>query len=101
MQQRLLSLLLYKVRNTVTDFIPSLTLLHSIAEQNSPPVAHAGGDQTVTLPTNSIYMDGTKSTDDLGIVKYEWTRDSTSLAIGTIVGNTDHEPVLIVSDFTC
>lgn len=42
-------------------------------------------------------MNGSKSSDDLGIVKYEWLRDGTSLAIGSIVGNTDHEPVLIVS----
>lgn len=60
-------------------------------------MAHAGGDQAVTLPTNTIYMNGSTSTDDLGIVKYEWSRDGSSLAIGTIVGNSDHEPVLIVS----
>lgn len=65
-------------------------------EKNSPPVAHAGGDQSVTLPKNAIYLNGSQSTDDLGIVKYEWTRDGTSLAIGTIVGQTDHEPILIV-----
>lgn len=66
-------------------------------EKNTPPIAHAGGDKSVTLPKNSIYMNGSESSDDLGIVKYEWLRDGTSLAIGTIVGNTDHEPVLIVS----
>lgn len=44
-------------------------------------------------------MNGSQSSDDLGIVKYEWQRDGTSLAIGSIVGNTDHEPVLIVSFF--
>lgn len=71
--------------------------LNFFLEKNTPPVAHAGGDQTVTLPTNAIYMNGSKSSDDLGIVKYTWTRESTSLAIGSIVGNTDHEPVLIVS----
>lgn len=63
-------------------------------------MAHAGGDQTITMPMNTIYMNGSTSTDDLGIVKYEWTRDSTSLAIGTIVGKSDHEPVLIVSQFS-
>ena len=42
-------------------------------------------------------MNGSQSNDDLGIVKYEWQRDGASLAIGSIVGNTDHEPVLIVS----
>lgn len=44
-------------------------------------------------------MNGSKSSDDLGIAKYEWVRDGTSLAIGSILGNTDHEPVLIVSIF--
>lgn len=60
-------------------------------------MAHAGGDQSITLPVKSIYMNGSTSNDDLGIEKYEWTRDSSSLAVGTIVGNSDHEPVLIVS----
>lgn len=45
-------------------------------------------------------MNGSKSEDDLGIISYEWIRDSSSLAIGTIVGKTDHEPVLIVNKFT-
>lgn len=68
-------------------------------EKNTAPVARAGGDQTITLPTNSIYMNGSGSSDDLEIVKFEWKRDDSSLAIGTIVGNTDHERVLIVSYF--
>lgn len=67
-----------------------------IQEKNTPPVAHAGGDQSVTMPTNTIFMNGTQSNDDLGIVKFEWTRDSSSLAMGTIVGNSNHEPVLTV-----
>lgn len=41
-------------------------------------------------------MNGSQSSDDLGIVKFEWTRDGASLAIGTVVGNTNHEPLLIV-----
>lgn len=69
-------------------------------EKNAPPVAHAGGDLSITLPTNAIYMNGSQSSDDLGIVKYEWIRDGTSLAIGSIVGNTAHEAVLIVSFFS-
>lgn len=46
-------------------------------EKNTPPVAHAGGDQSITLPKNAIYMNGSQSSDDLGIVKYEWMRDGT------------------------
>ena len=62
-------------------------------------MANAGGDQTITLPQNAIYINGSKSSDDLGIVSYSWTRESSSLAIGTIVGNSDKEAVLIVSNF--
>lgn len=68
-----------------------------ITEKNTPPVAHAGGDQTITLPTNTIYMNGSQSSDDLGINRWEWERDGTSLAIGTIVGHSDKEPVLVVN----
>lgn len=67
-----------------------------ITEKNTPPVAHAGGDQTITLPC-TIYMNGSQSSDDLGIVKWEWERDGTSLAIGTIVGHSDQEPILMVN----
>lgn len=67
-------------------------------DKNTAPVAHAGGDQSITMPVNAIHINGSKSYDDLGIVSYEWTRDSTSLAIGTTVGNTSSEPVLIVSN---
>lgn len=67
------------------------------AEKNTPPVANAGGDQSITLPVSAIYLNGTKSSDDLGIVRYTWTRDGSSLAVGNIVGNTSSEAVLIVS----
>lgn len=59
-------------------------------------MAHAGGDQSLQMPVNAIYINGSKSYDDLSIVSYEWIRDASSLAIGTIIGNTDHEPILIV-----
>lgn len=65
-------------------------------EKNAAPVSNAGGDQSLTLPISAIYLNGTKSSDDLGIIQYTWTRDSNSLAIGNIVGNTSSEAVLIV-----
>lgn len=74
-----------------------MKILFFFVEKNTPPVAHAGGDQSITLPQNAIYMNGSQSSDDLGVEKYEWTRDGTSLAIGSIVGRTDHGPILIVS----
>lgn len=70
-----------------------------VQEKNTPPIANAGGDQSVTLPTKTIYLNGTKSNDDFRIVNFTWTRDGSSLAMGTIVGDSNHEPVLIVSFF--
>lgn len=66
-------------------------------ERNAAPVANAGGDQTMVMPLKQIVLNGTRSTDDLGIVQWSWTRDGSSLAIGTVMGSTDREPVMIVS----
>lgn len=42
---------------------------------SSPPVADAGSNQTITLPVNSISLDGTKSTAPAGsISSYSWTK---------------------------
>src|SRR5258706_10992377 len=42
---------------------------------NQPPVANAGGDQTITLPVNSINLDGRGSTDpDNNITAYAWIK---------------------------
>ncbi|HRQ49606.1 MAG TPA: PKD domain-containing protein, partial [Agriterribacter sp.] len=43
----------------------------------SPPVANAGVDQTITLPLNSVTLDGTQSTAPAGsISSYAWTKVS-------------------------
>lgn len=60
-----------------------------------PPVAKAGGDQSVQLPINVIQLNGSSSSDDLEIISFRWTREDSSLAIGTIVGNSSNEPVFI------
>lgn len=53
----------------------------SVAE-NMPPRANAGGDKTIHLPCDVIVMNGSSSSDDIAIVKYQWTRDPASLAAG-------------------
>lgn len=68
-----------------------------VQEKNSPPVANAGGDQSITLPVSAIYFNGSSSSDDLGVSKYQWTREDASLAAGEIVGKSDNSPVMIVS----
>ena len=41
---------------------------------NQPPVANAGQDQTITLPTNSIALNGSQTTDpNNNITTYSWS----------------------------
>ena len=55
------------VQITVTDRMPT----------NRAPVANAGGDQTITLPTNSVNLDGSASSDpDNNISAYVWIKIS-------------------------
>lgn len=71
-------------------------------DSNSPPKANAGGDHIVELPVDVLVLNGSQSRDDLAIAKWLWTREPTSLAIGSIIAGTDTSPVLMVSigDFT-
>ena len=42
---------------------------------NKPPFAHAGQDQTITLPASSVTLSGSSSTDpDNNISAYQWTK---------------------------
>jgi len=42
---------------------------------NTPPIANAGADQIIYLPTNSVVVDGSNSTDaDNNIIRYRWTK---------------------------
>ncbi|MGB8194866.1 MAG: PKD domain-containing protein, partial [Chitinophagaceae bacterium] len=44
---------------------------------NTPPVANAGNDQSIQLPTNSIALDGSASADNDGtITAYAWSKIS-------------------------
>jgi Secretion system C-terminal sorting domain/PKD domain len=44
---------------------------------NKPPVANAGPDQSITLPTNSVQLDGSLSADpDGSIASYSWIKVS-------------------------
>uniref|UniRef100_A0A7M4FLU7 KIAA0319 like n=1 Tax=Crocodylus porosus TaxID=8502 RepID=A0A7M4FLU7_CROPO len=67
-------------------------------EMNKPPVAKIAGNVIITLPTNTAELDGSKSSDDKGIVSYLWTRDEGSPAAGEVLNNSDHHPVLFLSN---
>jgi hypothetical protein len=44
---------------------------------NHPPIANAGPDMTITLPTNTVMLNGSGSTDvDNNITNYLWTKIS-------------------------
>lgn len=62
---------------------------------NTPPVAKAGNDQTITLPNNRINLDGSLSTDPDGQIKaYKWAQVS---GPASIMDGTD-TAVLRLSD---
>ena len=71
-------------------------LVFFFPDKNAPPVARAGGDFSVTLPTSVIVVNGSGSTDDVGISKWLWHAHDTSLAAATIIKTSDHSPVLLV-----
>lgn len=52
------------------------------------------------LPINGLIINGSQSKDDWEIVKWQWTRDEKSLAVGNIVENTEQSAVLILTDVT-
>ncbi|EDV50405.1 dyslexia-associated protein KIAA0319 [Drosophila erecta] len=97
-----LTLGLYEFELTVADennnTAMDTTWVKIVQERNAAPIANAGGDHTVTLPATAIYFNGSKSWDDLAVVKYLWTRDEHSLAAGVIVADTDKEPVMILTN---
>ena len=41
---------------------------------NQPPVAKAGQNRTISLPKNWLILDGSASSDDMGIISYMWTQ---------------------------
>ena len=43
---------------------------------NKPPVANAGVNQTITLPTNSVTLFGSGNDSDGIVVSYQWTKIS-------------------------
>ncbi|XP_032197128.1 dyslexia-associated protein KIAA0319 homolog isoform X4 [Mustela erminea] len=63
-----------------------------------PPVANAGPDQTITLPQNSITLNGNQSSDDHQIVLYEWSlgpgNESKEVAMQDVIGRSDHSTAL-------
>ncbi|XP_023029330.2 dyslexia-associated protein KIAA0319-like protein isoform X1 [Leptinotarsa decemlineata] len=66
--------------------------------KNQKPTADAGKDFSVELPKNVVILNGSDSKDDWAIVRWKWTRDDSSLALGNIAEKTDESPILILTD---
>lgn len=67
----------YTFRLTVSD-IGGLTgtddVQITVVDLNTPPVANAGSNQSITLPTSQVTLNGNLSTDNVGIITYLWTK---------------------------
>uniref|UniRef100_UPI00398F2475 dyslexia-associated protein KIAA0319-like n=1 Tax=Pristiophorus japonicus TaxID=55135 RepID=UPI00398F2475 len=89
---------MYQFRLTVSDqqgLSNSQTVTITVRkETNNRPVASAGGNHVLALPNNSITLDGSKSSDDQGIVSYLWSRDGQSPAAGEVMHGSDHDSML-------
>ena len=66
-------------------------------DTNMAPVADPGANIKILQPVHQVVLDGSGSSDDLGVEKWIWSRDPDSLAAGDIVGNMS-SPQLIVSN---
>ncbi len=72
---------LYTFELTVTDnqgaTAKASVKISVVSSGIQPPVANAGADQTITLPTNSVTIDGSGSSASSGtIISYTWTEKS-------------------------
>lgn len=54
----------------------NITVTEKAPPQNNAPVANAGNDLTITLPDNSVELDGSNSSDDKAISTYQWKQVS-------------------------
>ncbi|MGC4034414.1 MAG: PKD domain-containing protein [Chitinophagaceae bacterium] len=72
------------------------------AAPNQAPVANAGINQTITLPINTVTLDGTASSDaDGSIVSYTWTKTAGGTAtIANATGSTTSVTNLQAGQYT-
>jgi hypothetical protein len=79
----------YVFRLTVTDNA-SATAFDEVTvtvTANTPPTANAGADKAVTLPTNSVVINGSATDTGGSITAYAWTQTS-GPSTATLSGNT-------------
>ena len=64
------------------------------SDPETPPKASAGPSVTITLPQDTVSLDGSKSADDFGIVSYQWERSSNSPAAGVRNNNNNNNNII-------
>lgn len=86
---------IYEFSLTVTDdagatgsSLVQVTVLNEIPEPNQPPVANAGTDLSITLPTNFTQIAGTGTDEDGTVISYQWRRISGSQSAFISNGST-------------
>ena len=63
-------------------------IVDAVVTTNHPPIANAGADQTIILPTSTINLDGSASTDpDNNIATYAWTKISGPSSLNVVNTN--------------
>ena len=67
---------------------------YGVPAANQPPVADAGTDIEITLPVNSITLDGSGTDSDGSIVSYEWSQDINNPSSASISDPTIADPEL-------
>ena len=64
----------YKESNALNWMLTFQNGTTSSTTSNTAPAVSAGSDKTLTLPANSIYIQGTASDSDGSVASYKWTK---------------------------
>ncbi|XP_023315730.1 dyslexia-associated protein KIAA0319-like protein [Trichogramma pretiosum] len=72
--------------------------LKVVQNKNVTSRADAGGNRTVSGPVSALVFNGSKSSGNLGIARWLWSRQPQSLAVGRVIEGTDESPVLMLAD---
>jgi len=90
-------------KDRVTITVKAATQTQPPVTNNTPPVANAGQDQTITLPTSTTMLDGSASTDQNGtITSYQWTQMNgpNTATISSFSGATSEVSDLVAGEYT-
>uniref|UniRef100_UPI0037E948AD dyslexia-associated protein KIAA0319-like n=1 Tax=Semicossyphus pulcher TaxID=241346 RepID=UPI0037E948AD len=92
----------YTFRLTVSDqegATDSASLTVRVQEARSlPPVAHASGSHSLTLPNSSLVLQGSVTDGDQSEVHFLWVRDSQSPAAGDVLYGSETQASLYLAN---